>query len=114
LCETKPICEDAEGSPLRHRDHRDDPKPMTEMIPTSSPCTPSLCGEDSCETNPIRPGPHEGQVLFGERVMTNWSCRGLRQGEANLRHRAVVQNKANWGVCRAHPGEMGDSVRKTH
>ncbi len=51
--------EHSEGSPLRHRDHRDDPEQMTETPLASSPCTPSLCGEDSRETKPIFAGDHE-------------------------------------------------------
>ncbi len=54
---TKPIGQDLECSPLRQRDHRDDSRPVTGMVPASSPCALSLRGEDSRKTKPI---PAEG------------------------------------------------------
>ena len=82
------------------------------------------CWGQSCETNPIRPEPCEGQVLGGERVMTNRAAERPRKNKANLgtdqvsgiwgqrvdtRYRTpdmrtFVQNKAN----SAQPGQGAD------
>ena len=56
-CETNPIGEDPEGSPQRHREHRDDPQSDDRRSGFFSPCPPCLRGKDSCETKPIGPGP---------------------------------------------------------
>jgi hypothetical protein len=47
-CETNPIRQSSENSPLRHGDPRDDSK-STAL----TPCAPSLRGGELCETNPI-------------------------------------------------------------
>jgi len=41
----------------------------------------------ACETKPIPPERHEGQVLWGKRVMVNWS------------HKRLWRNKANFSIA---------------
>jgi hypothetical protein len=38
-----------------------------------------------CGTKPIPPERHEGQVLYGKRVRTNWTCQRPRPNKANSR-----------------------------
>jgi hypothetical protein len=52
MCRTNPIRRGPEDAPLRHRDHRDGPKPVPKAALTL--CTLCLCGEHSCKTKPNR------------------------------------------------------------
>jgi hypothetical protein len=58
----------------------------------SAACAPAPEFRASCTNKPkFRPGPCEGQVLYGQRVMVDYTCRGLRQNKANsVRGRAIL------------------------
>ncbi len=74
------------------------------------------------------PGPCEGQVLYGQGVMVDYTCRGLRQNKANSRRgRAILPrrstlwppsvgcaNKPNWPRRTGKPGRGGGQLCRTN
>ncbi len=76
-CETKPIPARCRSGDRRSRG------PEARTNKANSPGQAGPAPGQTCETNPIRPEPHEGQVLLGKRVMVNQTSKRLRKNKAN-------------------------------
>jgi hypothetical protein len=111
-CETNPIGRGSEGSPLRHRDPRDDPEPVTETALT--PCTQSLCGEDSRETNPICVGPGEGQSPCSTGVRSDPAPSCLGETRPILDEVSSLKGQVASGTCKTNPIPAGPVAETPH
>ncbi len=83
LCETKPIGTRAEESVGQA------PPYKRAQLGQTKPIRPGRAAdrgawEEACETKPIPPGRHKGQVLYGKRVRANWARSQAQQNKANL------------------------------
>ena len=94
-----PICR---GSPQRHRDHRDGPKPVQKAALTL--CTLCLCGEHLCKTNPIRSRTGRGAIAPNKPNCPKRGTEAASAGRLRPRRGEMCKTKPIPG----HAGGAGD------